>query len=149
MDRGLKVLLIASGVIVVTGAVAVASAWVWPKYRDHARRSQVANIMLAASTLRQEVTERSQQAKTLTGVGKGMSFKPSSPVTGATVSDDGVIVVNGTVDGHAVTVALKPSLAGGEVRWNCRHLKSVEGWFAPEGGYFPRSCPKAASLDSF
>ena len=91
MDRGLKVLLIVSAAIVAIGAVAIASAWFWPAYRDHARRSQAASVMMAAASLRQEITERAERAKTLAGVGKGVSFNPTSPVTGATVTSEGYI----------------------------------------------------------
>jgi len=149
MTRSLWVLLIASGVVVSIGLMALAIAWAKPMYRDMARRSQVVGVILSAEDVRKEIGYRVEEKKTLKGAGKGLAIRPAGPLTSASVSDDGVIVMNGTVDGYPIVVALKPRLQNGTLEWRCRGLKVVEGWFMPEGGYFPQGCPRAASLDAF
>jgi len=105
--------------------------------------------MMAAEDARREIRYRVEAKKPLAGIGKGLSIQPGGELVSASVSDDGVIVLNGSVDGYPIVIALKPYLKGSELGWHCRGLKVVEGWFIPDGGYFPRGCPPAASLDSF
>lgn len=132
---------------VVAAATLVAGiAWFAPLYRDMARRSQVSNVILAASPAREEITARAARTKSLAGAGRGLAIVAAGSVTGGSVSDDGVIVVHGTVDGHPIELALKPRLSGDRVEWRCGALKVVEGWFVPTDGYFPRACPRVASL---
>lgn len=149
MTRSLSVLLIAGGLAAALGIAGLAGAWIWPMYRDMARRSQGAKVYFAAEDVRKEIGYRVAEKKALAGVGKGLSIPAGGSVTSATVSDDGVIVVNGAVDGYPVALAFKPYLRGGEVEWRCRALKRAEGLFIPKDGYLPRGCANAASLDSF
>jgi hypothetical protein len=136
-------------VLLVAGSV-LAYQWFLPMYRAHARRSQVGYIILAATDARKEIVYRVEERKSLAGVGLGLVIKPDKFVTGGEVSPDGIIVIRGTVDGYPVEVALKPSLnkKGELIGYRCGALKVVEGWFVPKDGYFPRTCPKVASLDS-
>ena len=75
-----------------------------------------------------------------------MTVSPRESVTGGEVSSDGVIIVRGLVDGYPVEIGLKPRLDAGKVEWRCGVLKRIEGWFVPENGYAPKSCPPVASL---
>lgn len=144
-----RTIRIVTSLAVIAGLIALAAAWAYPKYRDMARRSLVGRILWAAEDVRKEIGYRVDEKKTLAGVGKGLSIKPDGNLTSATVSDDGVIVLSGTVDGYPVVIALKPYLKGSELGWRCGALKAIEGWFMPDDGYLPRGCPRAASLDSF
>jgi hypothetical protein len=149
MDRRVVPLLTGSGVVVAAALVYLAYLAITPLYRDMARRHQATGIIVATDDVTREIRYRVEQKKTLAGSGKGLAIAAGGPVTSATVSDDGVIVLNGRIDSYPVVVALKPSLRNGEIEWRCRQLKWVDGWFEPESGYFSKGCARAASLESF
>src|SRR5690349_24686147 len=115
-------------------------------YRDMARRSQVASIFVAAKALRDEVSARAEAKKSMIGAGAGLTVVPSGALTRGEVSADGIIVLRGLVDGYLVEVVFKPKLSAGKVQWSCGALKEIEGWFVPNHAYFPKTCPKVASV---
>jgi hypothetical protein len=149
MNAPFRALKIGAWIVVAVALVALFAAWSYPIIRDMARRHQVIEIIISADGVKEGIRGRVEEKKTLTGSGKGLPVPAGRSLTSATVSDDGVIVMNGRVDGYPVSVALKPFLNAGKVEWRCRGLKVVEGWFVPDNGYFPQACPRAASLESF
>jgi hypothetical protein len=114
------------------------------------RRHVISEIILGADSARQEIVSRAREAKTLTGVGRGLAIVPHGAVTGGEVSTDGIIVVRGSVDGQPVEIGMKPALkADGSLEWRCRGLKVMQGWSVSDHAHMPSACPKATAQNPF
>jgi type IV pilus assembly protein PilA len=109
--------------MIVVAIIGILAAIALPAYQDYTIRAKVSELVLAASSFRTSVTEKAQTDNALTSSGAGLTVTTFGKITGGSVSDGGVIVLNGTSAatsvGTAVTITLTPSLAGNTVVWSC------------------------------
>jgi type IV pilus assembly protein PilA len=112
-----------------------------PAYQDYTIRAKVSELVLAASGFRTTIAEAAQVNNTLTNSGTGLTVATTGKITGGSVTDNGVITMQGTSTsvGTAVTITLNPSLnASGVVSWFCTTA-------ATQHKYVPAECRKASS----
>ena len=109
--------------MIVVAIIGILAAIALPAYQDYTIRAKVSELVLTASSFRTSVTEKAQTDNALTSSGAGLTVTTFGKITGGSVSDGGVIVLNGTSAatsvGTAVTITLTPSLAGNTVVWSC------------------------------
>jgi len=109
--------------MIVVAIIGILAAIALPAYQDYTIRAKVSELVLAASSFRTSVTEKAQTDNALTSSGAGLTVTTFGKITGGSVSDGGVIVLNGDSTaasvGTAVTLTLTPSLAGNTVVWSC------------------------------
>ena len=109
--------------MIVVAIIGILAAIALPAYQDYTIRAKVSELVLAASSVRTSVTEKAQTDNALTSSGAGLTVTTFGKITGGSVSDGGVIVLNGDSTaasvGTAVTLTLTPSLAGNTVVWSC------------------------------
>jgi len=109
--------------MIVVAIIGILAAIALPAYQDYTIRAKVSELVLAASSFRTSVTEKAQTDNALTSSGAGLTVTNFGKITGGSVSDGGVIVLNGDSTaasvGTAVTLTLTPSLAGNTVVWSC------------------------------
>ena len=109
--------------MIVVAIIGILAAIALPAYQDYTIRAKVSELVLTASSFRTSVTEKAQTDNALTSSGAGLTVTNFGKITGGSVSDGGVIVLNGDSTaasvGTAVTLTLTPSLAGNTVVWSC------------------------------
>jgi hypothetical protein len=113
--RGLRDFL---ALVVVFALLAVPVAGIAPIYHCYTPRSMVSELLLTASSFKQEVTERALDQKSLTGAGTGLKVIPTTRLKAGIVTEDGVIVIAASTP-PAIAVFI-PKFDAGRVVWNCR-----------------------------
>lgn len=121
--------------MIVVAIIGILAAVALPAYKNYTVRAKVSELILAASSSRTCVTEAAQAAggTVPTNVSTACAITATGKVTGATVSNAGVIAVAGTVAsvGADVTITLTPTASGGTLTWGCS---------ASDSTYAPSSC---------
>ena len=121
--------------MIVVAIIGILAAVALPAYQDYTIRAKVSELMLQASGFRTSVTEKAQVDGALTSAGSGLTVNVAGKVSGGSVSDAGVITIEGssasTSTGAAVTVTMTPTMTGGTLTWACVGTPSK---------YFPASC---------
>ena len=121
--------------MIVVALIGILAAVALPAYQDYTIRAKVSELMLQASGFRTSVTEKAQVDGALTSAGSGLTVNVAGKVSGGSVSDAGVISIEGstasTSTGAAVTVTMTPTMTGGTLTWACVGTPSK---------YFPASC---------
>ena len=121
--------------MIVVAIIGILAAVALPAYQDYTIRAKVSELMLQASGFRTSVTEKAQVDGALTSAGSGLTVNVAGKVSGGSVTDAGVISIQGstasTSTGAAVTVTMTPTMTGGTLTWACVGTPSK---------YFPASC---------
>jgi type IV pilus assembly protein PilA len=121
--------------MIVVAIIGILAAVALPAYQDYTIRAKVSELMLQASGFRTGVTEKAQVDGALTTAGSGLTVNVAGKVSGGSVSDAGIISIEGstasTSTGAAVTVTMTPTMTGGTLTWACAGTPSK---------YFPASC---------
>ena len=121
--------------MIVVAIIGILAAVALPAYQDYTIRAKVSELMLQASAFRTSVTEKAQVDGALTSAGSGLTVNVAGKVSGGSVTDAGVISIQGssasTSTGAAVTVTMTPTMTGGTLTWACLGTPSK---------YFPASC---------
>ncbi len=121
--------------MIVVAIIGILAAVALPAYQDYTIRAKVSELMLQASGFRTGVTEKAQVDGALTSAGSGLTVNVAGKVSGGSVSDAGIISIEGstasTSTGAAVTVTMTPTMTGGTLTWVCSGSPSK---------YFPASC---------
>lgn len=121
--------------MIVVAIIGILAAVALPAYQDYTVRAKVSELMLAASGFRTSVTEKAQNDGSVGASGTGLTVTTTGKVTGGSVTDAGVITIEGsnasTSVGTAVTVTLTPTFTNGTVTWSCVGTPSK---------YAPASC---------
>ena len=103
--------------MIVIAIIGILSAVALPAYSDYTNRAKMAEVLLAASTCRTEVTEMIQSGSATADKLKAASCETSDPtkyVTSVTVSGAGVIsvAVPSTIVAGTVTMSPMKNIAG-------------------------------------
>ena len=121
--------------MIVVAIIGILAAVALPAYQDYTIRAKVSELMLQASGFRTSVTEKAQVDGAVTTSGSGLTVNVAGKVSAGSVSDAGVISIEGstasTSVGAAVTLTMTPTMTGGTLTWVCQGTPSK---------YFPASC---------
>jgi type IV pilus assembly protein PilA len=106
--------------MIVVAIIGILAALAIPAYRDYTIRSRVSELLTAASAYKVQVSERAQSDATLANAGAGLSVVPAGYITGGNISQTGVIRIESTTVGTAVTITLTPTFSPpGPLLWAC------------------------------
>jgi type IV pilus assembly protein PilA len=103
--------------LLIVALLAMVLSLFMPTYQCYTDRAKVAELVIAASSYRQEISERAQTRQSLAGAGEGLTVKAQGRVQGGSVSSYGVITLYS--DAPKALVVLSPYLAGTQVEWKC------------------------------
>lgn len=119
--------------MIVVAIIGILAAVALPAYQDYTIRAKVSELILAASGYRTSVTEKAQIDASTASAGIGLTVATAGKVSAGTVTDAGVIRIDGNSAqiGTSVSLTLTPSMSGGTVVWSCTGAPSK---------YFPASC---------
>jgi type IV pilus assembly protein PilA len=120
--------------MIVVAIIGILAAVALPAYQDYTIRAKVSEIVLQASGFKTTIAEKSASDGTMGSSGKGLTVSSGGRVSGGSVTDAGVISVQGnsTSIGTDVTVNLTPSLgAGGRIAWSCNTGTSATWKYVP------------------
>jgi type IV pilus assembly protein PilA len=127
--------------MIVVAIIGILAAVALPAYQDYTIRAKVSELVLATSGFKTTITEAAQTNSSLTNSGVGLTVSNVGKISGGSVSDAGVIIVqgNGTTVGTTVTITLTPSVsAGGVVVWTCTSASTAHK-------YVPAECRKTTT----
>ncbi len=123
--------------MIVVAIIGILAAVALPAYQDYTVRAKVSELMLAASSARNTITEKFQSDPTTSTAGLGATIPVVGKLVTASVNDSGTVVVTGnttsTSVGAGVTITMSPlySTATGTIVWSCQGTPSK---------YLPASC---------
>jgi len=123
--------------MIVVAIIGILAAVALPAYRDYTIRAKVSELVLAASGHKTSVAEKAQTDNTLTSAGVGLTVSAVGKITGGSVTNAGVITVEGSTAtssvGVAISITLNPSLdtSTGVVTWSCTTLPATAFKYAP------------------
>tara|TARA_B110000967_G_scaffold71644_1_gene74147 strand:- start:815 stop:1276 length:462 start_codon:yes stop_codon:yes gene_type:complete len=119
--------------MIVIAIIGILSAVALPAYSDYTNRAKMAEVLLAASTCRTEVTEMIQSGSATQDKLKAASCETSDPtkyVTSVTVSGAGVIsvAVPSSIVAGTVTMSPKKSTDGTGNTVNINGSERIASW---------------------
>ncbi len=124
--------------MIVVAIIGILAAVALPAYQDYTVRAKVSELVLAASAFRTSIAEKYQNDPSQSStMGAGLTVAVVGKVSGGSVTDAGVITINGstatTSVGQAVTLTMPPtgSSATGTLTWSC---------IGTPAKYMPASC---------
>lgn len=100
-----------------------------PTYQCYTSRHKISELIVAASSNRDEIVERFTTQKTLSNIGSSLEIKTGGRVKSGVVTPDGVVIL-ASEDPPAV-VLLIPSIAESGLKWKCIGFPSK---------FMPQSC---------
>ena len=112
--------------MIVVAIIGILAAVALPAYQDYTVRAKASELILAASGARTGISEKFQTSPQDTAnAGAGITIPIVGKLSYASVSDAGIIVVNGdttsTSTGQAITITVTPtySTLTGTITWSC------------------------------
>ena len=124
--------------MIVVAIIGILAAVALPAYQDYTVRAKVSELILAASSARTAISETLQSNPSNTAsMGVGVTINIVGKISGATVSDAGLISVTGstasTSTGQAVTITVTPTAntSTGTITWSCAGIPAK---------YMPATC---------
>jgi len=108
--------------MIVVAIIGILAAVALPAYQDYTIRARVSELTLAASGFKTAIAEKASADATLSSSGVGLTVSVAGKVTGGSVTDAGVITIQGSATsvGTDVSILLTPSkAAGGSIVWTC------------------------------
>ena len=119
--------------MIVVAIIGILAAIAIPAYRDYTIRSRVSELIVAAGAYKVSVSERAQSDATLANAGVGLSVTPAGYVTGGSISQTGVITIESTTVGTAVTITFTPTFSPpGPLIWACTSPANQHRYVPPE-----------------
>ena len=124
--------------MIVVAIIGILAAVALPAYQDYTIRAKVSELLLAASSQRTQLSEKSQtDPSNNTGFGVGATIAVVGKVATGLVDNAGTIVVTGAATGTStgasvtVTMTASPNSATGTMTWSC---------VGAPGKYLPATC---------
>jgi type IV pilus assembly protein PilA len=111
--------------MIVVAIIGILAAVALPAYQDYTVRAKVSELILAGSSYRTAISEKFQTDNDSANAGSGLSFNTVGKISSGSVSNAGVIVLQGstasTSIGQAVTITITPtySTTTGTITWSC------------------------------
>jgi len=108
--------------MIVVAIIGILAAVALPAYQDYTIRAKVSELILQASGYKTTIAEKAQTDAALANAGLGLTVCISGKVTGGSVTDGGIINVQGTTStvGTGVSVTLTPTIMNdGKLIWAC------------------------------
>jgi type IV pilus assembly protein PilA len=125
--------------MIVVAIIGILAAVALPAYQDYTIRARVSELVLAASSFKTSIAEKTASDNTLTSAGLGLTVTTGGKIRGGSVTNGGIITVIGDNStgsvGTAVTIILSPSLNAGRVIWDCGTGANTTTW-----KYVPAEC---------
>jgi type IV pilus assembly protein PilA len=124
--------------MIVVAIIGILAAVALPAYQDYTIRAKVSELVLAASSFKTTISEAAQTNSTLTNSGVGLTVNTVGKISGGSVDNNGLIVIQGSsaTVGTAVTISLTPTIqSGGVVIWTCTAPTNLHK-------YVPAECRK-------
>ena len=119
--------------MIVVAIIGILAAIAIPAYRDYTIRARVTELVTAADAYKVSVSERAQSDATLANAGAGLTVQTAGYITGGSISQTGVITVESTTVGTAVTIILTPTFSPpGPLVWTCAAAASQHRYVPPE-----------------
>ena len=114
--------------MIVVAIIGILAAVALPAYQDYTIRAKVSELVLAGSGFKTTIAEKSQSDGTIASAGVGLTVAPTGKISGGSVTDAGVINIQGgqTGVGTAVSITLTPSkTSDGKLIWACTSQSAV------------------------
>ncbi|NIB40041.1 pilin [Pseudomaricurvus alkylphenolicus] len=109
--------------MIVIAIIGILAAVALPAYQDYTARARTTELVLVASSVKQQVSEFAQVNGTLTGSGSGLTLSTAGDmVSEAAITANGVVTVQGVTAniGATITITLTPALGNEDVvTWTC------------------------------
>jgi type IV pilus assembly protein PilA len=123
--------------MIVVAIIGILAAVALPAYQDYTIRAKVSELVLAASGFKSTIAEAAQTNSTIVNSGVGLTVASVGKITSGSVSNDGLIIISGSVAatsvGTAVTITLTPSVStGGVVTWQCTAATALHKYVPSE-----------------
>jgi type IV pilus assembly protein PilA len=124
--------------MIVVAIIGILAAVALPAYQDYTIRARVSELILAASSAKNTVTENIQNNPATSEKGLGATLHATGRVSAASVDQtSGIIMVagsnNATSVGTAVTITLEPTLdtRDNKVVWVCKAGDAAQFRYVP------------------
>jgi len=126
--------------MIVVAIIGILAAVALPAYQDYTIRARVSELVLAAAGFKTTIAEKATTDAGLTSAGIGLTVTSAGRISGGSVTDGGVITINGSSAsvGTTVNIVLTPSMGGGRVAWEC----STGAGNSAQWKYVPAECRK-------
>ena len=110
--------------MIVVAIIGILAAVALPAYQDYTVRAKVSELILAGSAYKTAIAEKYQSDNNSVSAGSNISVNVVGKITAGTVSDAGVITIQGssasTSVGAAVTITMTPTYnSAGTITWSC------------------------------
>jgi len=111
--------------MIVVAIIGILAAVALPAYQDYTVRAKVSELILAGSSYRTAISEKFQTDNDTANAGSGLTFNVTGKISGGSVSNAGVIVIEGntasTSIGQGVTITITPTYntGSGTITWSC------------------------------
>ena len=110
--------------MIVVAIIGILAAVALPAYQDYTVRAKVSELILAGSAYRTAIAEKYQADNDSASAGSNISVNVVGKITAGTVSNAGVITIQGstasTSVGAAVTITMTPTYnSAGTISWSC------------------------------
>ena len=107
--------------MIVVAIIGILAAIALPAYQDYTIRSRVSELVVAVHSYKASIAEKGFNDLTLASAGKGLTISTTGRVSGGSITDDGIIRIEGNsaTVGATVTIVLTPTLTTGAMVWVC------------------------------
>jgi len=124
--------------MIVVAIIGILAAVALPAYQNYIVKAKVTELVLASTSVKQDISETAQTKQTTVNIGTGLTVASSSQYVGTTdVAGNGVVYVSSDAANLGATVALKLSPLVEKTNWTINWVCKGNGAGTQ---YLPGSC---------